>query len=160
MKKKGHPKYYPEARFICTCGTGNEWVGGSTQPEVRLVICSNCHPFYTGEQRIVDTAGQVERFRRRFQHFEEHKKEQVDRKQQVIEKTKTTFLNQQLLALDLPDRLFQILSEENYVTVGDIIKVFDEDSEKFMDLEGFGPKSLEQLQEKIESLRENFGVTL
>ena len=63
MKKDIHPKYYPEARVVCTCG--NTWTVGSTVPEIRTDVCSVCHPFFTGEQRIVDTAGQVERFRQR-----------------------------------------------------------------------------------------------
>ena len=63
MKKDIHPKYYPEAKVICACG--RTWTTGSTKPEIRTEMCSVCHPFYTGEQRIVDTAGQVERFERR-----------------------------------------------------------------------------------------------
>lgn len=65
MKEKIHPKYYPEARVACACG--NTWVTGATQEEIRTDVCSACHPFYTGEQRIVDTAGQVERFMRRLE---------------------------------------------------------------------------------------------
>jgi large subunit ribosomal protein L31 len=65
MKKDIHPKYYPEAKVICACG--NSWITGATQEEVRTDVCSACHPFYTGEQRIVDTAGQVERFMRRLE---------------------------------------------------------------------------------------------
>lgn len=63
VKKDIHPEYYPEAKITCACG--NTWTTGSTEPEIRTDVCSNCHPFFTGEQRIVDTAGQVERFRRR-----------------------------------------------------------------------------------------------
>jgi len=63
VKKDIHPKYYPEAKVICACG--NTWTTGSTKPEIRTEMCSACHPFFTGEQRIVDTAGQVERFERR-----------------------------------------------------------------------------------------------
>jgi len=63
VKKGIHPKYYPEAKVTCACG--NTWTTGSTIPEIRADICSACHPFFTGEQRIVDTGGQVERFRRR-----------------------------------------------------------------------------------------------
>lgn len=63
MKKDIHPEYYPEAKVTCACG--NTWTTGSTSPTIRTDVCSNCHPFFTGEQRIVDTAGQVERFRRR-----------------------------------------------------------------------------------------------
>jgi large subunit ribosomal protein L31 len=65
MKAKIHPKYYPEARIICACG--NSYTVGSTSPELKVDICSQCHPFYTGEQRIVDTAGQVDRFMKRLE---------------------------------------------------------------------------------------------
>ena len=63
MKKDIHPKYYPEAKVRCACG--NIWFTGATQELIRTDICSKCHPFFTGEMRIVDTAGQVERFTRR-----------------------------------------------------------------------------------------------
>ncbi len=62
MKQGIHPNYV-EARV--TCGCGNTFTTMSTKPVLRLDICSACHPFYTGTQRIVDTAGQVERFQRR-----------------------------------------------------------------------------------------------
>jgi len=65
MKQNLHPKYYPEA--VVTCACGNSWTTGATQEEIRTDVCSACHPFYTGEQRIVDTAGQVERFMRRLE---------------------------------------------------------------------------------------------
>jgi len=65
MKADIHPNYYPTARVICSCG--NSWLTGSTVPEIRTDVCSACHPFYTGEQRIVDTAGQVERFMKRLE---------------------------------------------------------------------------------------------
>ncbi|MEZ4657600.1 MAG: 50S ribosomal protein L31 [Caldilineaceae bacterium] len=65
MKADIHPTYYPAARVICSCG--NSWLTGSTIEEIRTDVCSNCHPFYTGEQRIVDTAGQVERFMKRLE---------------------------------------------------------------------------------------------
>ena len=59
MKEGIHPTYYPDA--VVTCACGNTWTTGSTIAEIRTDVCSNCHPFYTGEQRIVDTAGQVDR---------------------------------------------------------------------------------------------------
>lgn len=64
MKTGIHPTYYDEARVICSCG--NSYVTGATKPELRVEICSQCHPFFTGEQRIVDTEGRVERLMRRF----------------------------------------------------------------------------------------------
>ena len=62
MKAGIHPNYV-EATVTCACG--NSWVTRSTKPVLRTDLCNVCHPFYTGEQRIVDTAGQVERFMRR-----------------------------------------------------------------------------------------------
>ena len=63
MKIGIHPEYV-EATVQCSCG--NTFQTRSTRPSLRVDVCSNCHPFYTGTQRIVDAAGQVERFRRRF----------------------------------------------------------------------------------------------
>ena len=64
MKAKIHPEYYPEAQVTCSCG--DTYTTGSTKPELRVVLCNRCHPFYTGEQRIVDTEGRVDRLKRRF----------------------------------------------------------------------------------------------
>lgn len=65
MKDKIHPKYNEEAKISCLCG--NTFTAGSTKPEIRVEVCSKCHPFYTGEQRIVDSMGRVERFKKRYQ---------------------------------------------------------------------------------------------
>ena len=64
MKEKLHPKYYHDAKVVCSCG--NTFVTGSTRQLIKVEICGRCHPFYTGEQRIRDTGGRVERFKRRF----------------------------------------------------------------------------------------------
>lgn len=69
MKQGIHPTYYPDAQITCACGA--TWSTGSTRKQIRTDVCSACHPFYTGEQRIVDTAGQVDRFMRRLQQAEE-----------------------------------------------------------------------------------------
>lgn len=64
MRDKIHPKYYPEAKISCACG--NTFVTGSTKPLIKVEVCSRCHPFFTGERRLTDTAGRVERFKRRY----------------------------------------------------------------------------------------------
>lgn len=65
MKTDIHPTYYPEAKV--TCGScGNIFTVGSAKQSLRVEICSKCHPFFTGEQRIIDTEGRVERMKRRF----------------------------------------------------------------------------------------------
>ncbi len=63
MKAKIHPDYV-EAVVVCACG--NTWQTRATKPRLHVEVCSRCHPFFTGEQRIVDTAGRVERFKRRY----------------------------------------------------------------------------------------------
>ncbi|MCD6519800.1 MAG: 50S ribosomal protein L31 [Anaerolineae bacterium] len=78
MKKGIHPKYYPNAKVICACG--NTWTTGATQEVLRTDVCSKCHPFFTGQmQRIVDTAGQVERFQRRVERARELREEAAKR---------------------------------------------------------------------------------
>jgi large subunit ribosomal protein L31 len=64
MKEKIHPKYYEDAEVICACG--NRFTVGSTKKEMRVELCSQCHPFFTGERKMMDTAGRVERFKRRY----------------------------------------------------------------------------------------------
>lgn len=63
MKTGIHPQYFQNAKVVCACG--NEFTTGSTVEELHVEICSNCHPFFTGNQKLVDTAGRVERFQKR-----------------------------------------------------------------------------------------------
>ena len=63
MKKETHPTYYSDAKVVCACG--NEFLTGSTQKELHIEFCSACHPFYTGKQKLVDTARRVEKFHER-----------------------------------------------------------------------------------------------
>ena len=67
MKEKIHPNYVE-----CTvkCGCGNTFATGATQSEINVEICSACHPFYTGKQKLVDTAGRVEKFQRRYSGYQ------------------------------------------------------------------------------------------
>lgn len=63
MKKDTHPEYFPKAKASCACGA--TFAVSSTMPEIHVEICSACHPFYTGNEKIIDTAGRVERFKKR-----------------------------------------------------------------------------------------------
>jgi large subunit ribosomal protein L31 len=63
MKKDIHPKYYKKAKVTCACG--NTFFVGSTKEFVETEICSKCHPFYTGQEKIIDTLGQVQKFKER-----------------------------------------------------------------------------------------------
>jgi large subunit ribosomal protein L31 len=64
MKEKIHPKYFPEANVTCSCG--NTFTTGSTRQTLKVELCNKCHPFFTGEQKIIDTAGRVERFNKKY----------------------------------------------------------------------------------------------
>lgn len=63
MKDSIHPQFYPNAKVICACG--HSFTTGSTVAELHTEICSNCHPFYTGTQKLIDTTGTVDRFKKR-----------------------------------------------------------------------------------------------
>jgi large subunit ribosomal protein L31 len=71
MKEKIHPQYFSDAQVICACG--NTFTTGSTKKVIKVELCSKCHPFLTGERRMMDTAGRVERFKRRYQKKEQAK---------------------------------------------------------------------------------------
>lgn len=70
MKPDIHP-HFSEAHVTCACG--NTWITRSTQNELRVDVCNQCHPFFTGQQRIVDTLGRVERLRKRYAQAEQQK---------------------------------------------------------------------------------------
>ncbi len=76
MKTDIHPQYFTNAKVICACGS--TFTTGSTREEMHVEICSNCHPFYTGQQKLVDTAGTIEKFR----------KKQSQAKAKVLKKSK------------------------------------------------------------------------
>jgi large subunit ribosomal protein L31 len=66
MKEGIHPEYH-QAKIHCACG--NEFISGSTKKAINVEICSSCHPFFTGKQKLVDSAGRVERFKRKYAKF-------------------------------------------------------------------------------------------
>jgi large subunit ribosomal protein L31 len=89
MKKDIHPKYYDKAKVTCACGSTFET--GSTEPEIRVEICSMCHPFYTNTQKLIDSAGRVDSFRARLaktQKKMENKPKVKEEADLVIEKKK------------------------------------------------------------------------
>lgn len=151
MRKDIHPKYYPEATVICSCG--NTWKTGSTQELIRTDVCSKCHPFYTGEQRIVDTAGQVDRFMKRLDRYTARQADAEKRLRESRKKAEQRFLRQQLIALDLSDRLFQVLSDANVITVGDLVQRVEKNQQNLVDMEGVGQKGLDEIQTKLQTAR-------
>ncbi|MFN2115293.1 MAG: 50S ribosomal protein L31 [Anaerolineae bacterium] len=79
MKPDIHPEWHPNARVTCSCGA--TFTVGATVPEIQTEVCDSCHPFFTGEQRIVDTAGQVERFMRRLEAGATHRDQERERRE-------------------------------------------------------------------------------
>lgn len=71
MKTNIHPKYYENAKVTCQCGYAFET--GSTKPEIHVEICSQCHPFYTGQSKFVDTQGRIDRFKAKVEKAKERK---------------------------------------------------------------------------------------
>ncbi len=72
MKKEIHPEYFADAAVTCACG--NSFKVGATRPTLSVEICSACHPFYTGKQKLIDSAGQLEKFRKRLEKTKATKK--------------------------------------------------------------------------------------
>lgn len=154
MKKDIHPKWYPEAKVICNGEV--VMTVGSTKPELRVDIWSGNHPFYTGEQRIIDTAGQVERFMKRLDSYSSHQSEATKRQEKSQQKAEQRFLKQQLAALDLSDRVSQILHDANIITVGDLAAKLEADKDSLLALKGFGPKGLEEVETKLVEARDAY----
>jgi len=87
MKKEIHPEFHTDAKVTCSCGA--TFVVGSTLPEIKVEICSNCHPFYTGTEKILDTAGRVEKFKAKTakaKSLEEEEKKKKEKKQAKYKK--------------------------------------------------------------------------
>jgi len=87
MKKDIHPKYYPKAKATCACGATFEI--GSTKESTETEICSQCHPFYTGKEKIIET-GQVEKYRTRLAKKQESKPKKIGKKKKLVSKKTLT----------------------------------------------------------------------
>ena len=91
MKKEIHPEYYEDAKITCACGETHEV--GSTEEKISVELCANCHPFYTGKQKIVDSGRRVERFeklRKRHEEIAKEKGGEQEDEQEGVETTKET----------------------------------------------------------------------
>jgi large subunit ribosomal protein L31 len=141
MKEDIQPKYYPEATVVCACG--NTWKTGSTQENIRTDVCSACHPFFTGEQRIVDTEGQVDRFYKKLKVHEEYQKEKQARE------TKKATADVSLEVLELGTRITNILNDAKLNTVADLLALLEEGDQPLLDIKGFGRKSLIDLKKTL-----------
>lgn len=93
MKKDIHPKYYPKATVSCACGA--KFYVGSTVDKMDVEICSHCHPFYTGQKKLVDTTGRVQKFKKRLERTETIKnKRSTQNKAKRLTKNKTKGLEE------------------------------------------------------------------
>lgn len=150
MKEGIHPKYYPNATVICSCG--NTWTTGSTVEVIRTDVCSACHPFFTGEQRIVDTAGQVDRYQKRLQRYKEHVAEEKVRTERALQKQREEILKQQIEALELSERVQKALADAGLVSIGEVFKKLEAGDRELLAVEGFGPKALEEVKERLDAI--------
>jgi large subunit ribosomal protein L31 len=141
MKENIHPEFYPEAQVACSCG--NTWNVGATVPLIRTDVCSACHPFFTGEQRIVDSGGQVERFMKK-----------LERRDRIIaqreeEKERATSPELVVMELNISSRAQKVLIGAGIETVDDILAKLEEGDETLTNLGGFGLKSLATLKKRL-----------
>jgi len=141
MKSEIHPTYYPECTVTCACG--NTWKTGSTQESLRTDVCSACHPFYTGEQRIVDTEGQVDRFYKKLKSHEEFEKAKSDRE------TKKAVADVSVEVLEMGARVTNTLVEAKIATVQDLLTLLEGGDQPLLDIKGFGRKSLIDLKKAL-----------
>lgn len=137
MKKGIHPNYYPNAKVICACG--NTWETGSTQEVVRTEVCSQCHPFFTGQQsRLLDKEGQVDRFYRRLQARQEYATQQ-----------ETQVQDRPLADLKLSKRVLDSLEKAEVTTAGQALTKLEAGDQAVLDIDGFGQKSLIDLKKAL-----------
>ncbi len=141
MKKEIHPTYFPNAEVICACG--NTWTTGSTQKVIRTEMCSACHPFYTGEQRIVDTEGQVDRFYKRLKARQEHLEDIKSRAEARVSPERP------IAELELSTRAVQALAEAGITIVGQALDKLAEGEAAVLAIDGFGRKSLTDLKKSL-----------
>lgn len=148
MKADIHPTFYPDAKVICACG--NTWETGSTRKVIHTDVCSQCHPFYTGEQRIVDTEGQVDRFYRKLQARQDYLDE-VDARESA-----RVSPDRPIAELELGTRATDALAKAGITIVGQALEKLSLGEDTLLGVEGFGRKSLADLKKRLRA----FGYTI
>ena len=139
MKEGIHPKWYPEAVVTCTCG--NTFTVGSTRPTLNTDVCSKCHPFYTGEQRIVDTEGQVDRFMKRLEARDTIAAESAH---------PTSPTEIPISDLSLGRQYTELLAQNGINTAGDFIKRLQESGDEgLLSIQGIGRKVLTDAKKRL-----------
>ncbi len=141
MKTDIHPEFYADAKVICACG--NTWTTGSTTKVIHTDVCSNCHPFYTGEQRIVDTEGQVDRFYKKLQARQQYLNEAEEREAERVSPERP------ISELELGSRATDSLAKAGVTKVGDALQKLSLGEATLLGIDGFGRKSLADLKKKL-----------
>jgi large subunit ribosomal protein L31 len=144
MRENIHPTYYPDAQIICACG--NTWTTGSTVKVIHTDVCSKCHPFFTGEQRIVDTEGQVDRFYKKLQA----RKSYLDGVQ--ARESARTSPERTIIELGLGNRPTEALAKAEITNVGQVLEKLAQGEAALLSVDGFGRKSLADLKKKLRQL--------
>jgi large subunit ribosomal protein L31 len=142
MKKDLHPTWYPEATVVCACG--NTWTTGAAIAEIRTDICSACHPFFTGEQRIVDTEGRVDKFMKRLRQ-----RDRISAEQEEREASKTP-MNLPIEELGLNTRTRNVLADNDIMVVQDFLDRFAESGDDgILEFRGIGRQALAEIKKSL-----------
>ncbi len=141
MKEGIHPTYFPDAQIVCACG--NTWTTGSTKKVIHTDVCSKCHPFFTGEQRIVDTEGQVDRFYKKLQVRQQY----IDDKS--ARESARTSPERPIAELGIGNRATEALAKANITKVGQVMELLENGEAGILAVDGFGRKSLADLKKRL-----------
>jgi len=143
MKTKTHPTWHEAAVRCVSCGT--TWATGATVESLTVEICSNCHPFYTGEQRIVDTEGRVDKFMKRLQQ-----RDAIHSSREKREEARLP-LDLPLTELELGERFTNILEDNGISTVAHVLDRLggEEDENSILSLQGIGRKFVSDMRKSL-----------
>jgi large subunit ribosomal protein L31 len=146
MKQGIHPTYYTDSKVTCA-SCGNTWTTGSTQKEIRVEICSKCHPFFSGESaRMVDIEGQVDRFYKKLQVRQAYVDDKKTRAESKVSPKRA------ITELELGTRPTTALDKAGIKEVGQFLAKLGEGEDAVLAIEGFGRKSLIDIKKKLRSL--------
>jgi large subunit ribosomal protein L31 len=146
MKSEIHPTYYPDAKVTCA-SCGNTWTTGSTRKELRVDICSKCHPFFSGEAaRIIDIEGQVDRFYKKLQARQTHVQEREAREAARNSPDKP------IEELGLSTRATEALKKAGLEKIGQLMDLLAQGDKAVLAIAGFGQSSLTTAKKKLRTL--------
>lgn len=145
MRADIHPTVY-DAKVTCA-SCGNTWVTTSTKKELRVDVCSNCHPFYTGESaKILDVEGQVDRFYKKLSARQSYVEEQKTREES------TNVNNRSVDDLGLTPRATDGLKRAGVLNIGQLVEKFAEGDDALLAINGFGQSALTAAKKKLRAL--------